>query len=796
MNEISNKNENSSRESSYSASPLKLLLIIAASIFIVEGAIMIILHRYIHIDPKLEMAIDVLFLTAALFPVLYFFLFRPMILHKTAHRDSSEAHRASEAQVRLLLDSTAEGIYGLDLNGNCTFANQACIEMLGYDGIDDLIGNHMHDLIHHTHEDGKSNPLEECSIYQAFRSGKGTNVDNEVFWHKDGTSFPVEYWCYPIERGEECIGSVVTFLDITGRKRAEEAFRVNETKYRLIHNAAFDGIIIADSNSSIIECNKSAEEIFGYEDKELVGMKISELMPEKFRKPHLKGVSWFCETGDSEIQGTIIELQGLRKDGEVFPIELVLSGFKLNDKMFISGTIRDITERKNSEASIERLAYHDHLTGLPNRLLFKDRIDQALLREVWHNRNIAVLFLDLNRFKIINDTFGHAFGDDLLKVVASRLQDCLREGDTVARLGGDEFTILLQDLAKADDISLVIEKVLHAVKQPIAINNEEVVVGSSIGVSVFPDDGQDSDTLLKNADIAMYRAKSEGNNNFQMYTPAMSTKAFGILKMEHRLNRALDKGDFALHYQPEIDLRTGKIVGMEALVRLADSPDGTLTYPGEFIQIAEETGTIIPLSEWVLRMACEHNKSYQDAGYSPIRVAVNISPKVFKQKNFIKTVVDILSGTGLEPKYLEIEITEETLMIDANDTVKTMNTLKDLGVRFAIDDFGTGYSSLSYIKMLPIEQLKIDRAFIKDLSTSSDDKAIVTAIIKMAHSMKIEVIAEGVETEEQLEFLNSLGCDRIQGYLFSRPVSYVRFEELLQQPPDITKYRTDALKTA
>ncbi len=569
-----------------------------------------------------------------------------------------------------------------------------------------------------------------------------------------------------------------TSQDITERKRVEEALKVNEAKYRLIHNISFDGILVADTDSRIIECNRSAERIFGYDAAELDGRSLTELMPTDYRERHLSGVQHYCDTGQSVIHGQVVELEGVRKNGEVFPIELIVTSFDLDGKMVFTGTVRDITERKNSEESIKHLAYHDTLTGLPNRSLFKDRLDQVLRRQAWRQKSAAVLFLDLDRFKIINDTLGHSFGDELLKVVARRLEECLREGDTVARLGGDEFTIILQDLAKADDVTLVLEKILNTFKQPIEISGQEVVIGTSIGASVFPDDGYDSDTLIKNADTAMYRAKSEGKNNFQLYSTTMSTKANTLLKMEHRLRKAIENGRLMLHYQPQLDLRNDELVGMEALVRLADLDDGKLTSPGEFISVAEETGLIIPLSEWVLRTACMQSKVWYDTGHT-LTVAVNISPVMFRQKNLLSMITDILEETGLNPKYLEIEITEETMLKDAEDTVEKMNALRDFGVSFAIDDFGTGYSSLSYIKMLPIKMLKIDRAFINDIFTSSDDKAIVKAIIQMAHNMDLEVLAEGVETRQQAKFLRSIGCDKLQGYLFSKPVPHDEFKDFL-----------------
>ncbi len=602
-------------------------------------------------------------------------------------------------------------------------------------------------------------------------------------------------------------------LEIAERKKAEDEIRSmiiqiseNEKRLRTITDSAADAIIQIDAMGRVVFWNKAAEKIFEYTAEEIAGKELSDfIVPEEHMDKHRNGLKKFRESGEGPLMNQTHELPAVRKDGTEFPIEMAISAVRLGEEWHAVGVLRDISERKKMEEAIRQMAYYDSLTGLPNRLLFRERLDQLLLREKWKKRSAAVLFLDLDRFKTINDSLGHTFGDELLKVVAIRLEKCLREGDTVARLkegdtvarlGGDEFTILLQDLAKTDDISLVLEKILNAIKQPIEINGQEVFISASIGVSVFPDDGEDSDTLLKNADIAMYRAKSEGKNTFQLYTSAMSIKAIDILKIEQRLSKALKKNEFVLHYQPEMELRTGEIVGMEALVRLEDREDGKLTPPGAFIPVAEETGIIIPLSEWILRMACEHNKSYQDAGYPPIRVAVNISPRVFKQRNFVPMVADILKESGLNPEYLEIEITEETLLTDAEDTIKTMNALKKIGVKFAIDDFGTGYSSLSYIKMLPINLLKIDRAFVRDINSSADDKAIVMAIIQMAHSMGLEVLAEGVETEEQLELLHTFGCDKLQGYLLSKPVPFPEFEKILKKTQSFKKYFRNVIKVS
>ncbi|MBE9528822.1 MAG: PAS domain S-box protein [Proteobacteria bacterium] len=692
-------------------------------------------------------------------------------------QDITERKRA-EGELLMLSNAVEQSpvtVVITDLEGDIEYVNPRFTELTGYTA-EEVIGQNPRIL-----KSEEQPPEFYKNMWDTIKSGRSwkgqfcnKKKNGEVYWEEATVS--------PVTNAE---GSVTHYLavkeDITKGKEAEEALKVSETKYRLIHDTAFDGIIIADKNSMILEYNRSAEKIFGYEEGELEGRNLSLLLSEESRARYIEGANRLCTTGKSHVEGEIIELEGLRKDAETFPIEIILNSFNLHDELLFTCTIRDITERKNSEESIKHLAYYDHLTGLPNRLLFIDRLDQVLLRDAWKQRVAAVLFLDLDRFKIVNDTLGHAVGDELLKVVARRLEECLREGDTVARLGGDEFTILLQDLAKADDIILVLEKILETIKKPVLLGGQEVVIGTSIGASIFPDDGFDSEVLLKNADTAMYRAKSEGRNNFQIYSSAMSTKANNLLRMEHRLRKALDNGEFVVHYQPQLDLKTGKLSGMEALVRLADGEDGKLTLPGEFISVAEETGIIIPLSVWVLQTICEQNRAWQEAGHTPITVAVNISPRMFRQKNFIYMVTDILEKTGFNPQYLEIEITEETMLTDVEDTIEKMNALRYLGISFAIDDFGTGYSSLSYIKTLPIDLLKIDRAFVQDLNSNPDDNAIVMAVVQMAHSMDIEVLAEGVESEEQLVYLNSVGCDKLQGYFFSRPVPHDEIEALLEE---------------
>ncbi|OGI41918.1 MAG: hypothetical protein A2150_01350 [Candidatus Muproteobacteria bacterium RBG_16_64_11] len=437
--------------------------------------------------------------------------------------------------------------------------------------------------------------------------------------------------------------------------------------------------------------------------------------------------------------------------------------------------MRTITER--TQANLYSLAHFDALTGLPNRLLFLDRLNQTMAQAHRNERLVAVMLLDLDRFKAINDTLGHTMGDLLLKSVAERLAECVREDDTVARLGGDEFTVLLPEIRYIQDAAAVAQKILDALAQPFFLDGHEVFIGTSIGISLYPFD-EELSALLRNADTAMYEAKQDGGNTYQFYTAEMSTASLRRLSLEGALRRALERGEFVLHYQPQIDLARDEIVGAEALVRW-QHPDLGLLGPMEFIPLAEENGLIVPLGEWVLRTACAQNRAWQNAGLPPIRVTVNLSVRQFHQKNLADIVARILEQTGLDAQRLELEITESCLIQNTQTTVTLLTELNRLGVRISIDDFGTGYSSLAYLKRFPIDTLKIDRSFVCDIDTDPDDAAIVKAIIALAQSLEMHVIAEGVETRNQLDFLHTYQCNEIQGYLVSPPLPAGDFAALL-----------------
>lgn len=446
-----------------------------------------------------------------------------------------------------------------------------------------------------------------------------------------------------------------------------------------------------------------------------------------------------------------------------------LASIALDNARLYSAAQQEIVERKKVEEIIKHQAHHDYLTNLPNRVLFNDRLASSLLHAKRYNKNMAVMFLDLDFFKLVNDTLGHDIGDQLLKGIAKRLSSVLRESDTIARIGGDEFTVLLPEMDHIDDAAKVAKKIINSLKEPWIFKEQEFFITTSIGIAIYPFDGEESNTLLKHADIAMYQAKGEGRNRYRFFAPEMNERNLKRLDLENSLRRGLEREEFVIHYQPQVDVRTGRIVGIEALLRW-DHPQRGLVYPMEFINVAEETGLIIPIGEQVLKNACAQTKEWQNAGYSPMRVAVNLSARQFQQQNLVQRIQQILKETGLEPRFLELEITESLAMHDVEFTIRTLKELRQMGISIAIDDFGTGYSSLNYLKRLPIDYLKIDRSFIRDIAMDFNDAAIVDIIIMLAHNLKLKVIAEGVETEEQFNYLQNRNCDELQGYLFYKPM--------------------------
>src|SRR5829696_7913140 len=471
----------------------------------------------------------------------------------------------------------------------------------------------------------------------------------------------------------------------------------------------------------------------------------------------------------------------VKHDGSSVP---VLFGAALHEEE-VACFVVDLSQSKQTQEKLNHLAYHDALTDLPNQVLFKDRLKQAIALSRRNDQMQAVLLLNLDRFKTINDSLGYTAGDRLLQSLAQRLASCVRESDTVARFGGDEFAILLTQITRAQDAANVANAIKNALDQAFLFDDQEIFVSSSIGISLYPSDGRDTAGLLKTAGVALDRAKVQGGNSYQFYTAGGTTRALKQLVLESNLRPGLERGEFFVQYQPQVDIRGFQLVGMEALVRW-QHPSLGLLYPVEFITLAEESGVIILLGDWILRNSCAQNKAWQDAGLTPMRLSVNFSARQFQQPAFISDINQILKDTNLDPRWLELELTESSIMKDPEEAIEKLHELKLMGIKVAIDDFGTGYSSLNYLKRFPIDTLKIDKSFVSDICKDPHDTAIVRAIITLGHALDLTVVAEGVETKEQLQYLTALECDVVQGFLFSKALPAGTFEELLIEQRRVT----------
>ncbi|TVQ35449.1 MAG: EAL domain-containing protein [Geminicoccaceae bacterium] len=536
--------------------------------------------------------------------------------------------------------------------------------------------------------------------------------------------------------------------------------------WRAILEVVVDGIITTNAKGMVADFSAAAERLFRTPVTVARGRPLEAFIgvPPGEEADLLQLLETAARDG-----GRLTELVARHGAEDVTPIEVTVSRVDDTDTGGLLLTVRDVSARREAEETIRRLASRDPLTGLPNRLLFDDRLAQTVERARRNPQEFAVMLLDLDRFKLVNESLGMAKGDQLLREVARRLVLVLRRSDTVARLGGDEFLLLLPGCRGAENAAKVAQKILDVMRQPYAINGQELSATASIGIALFPHDGADGETLLKNADTALYRTKEQGRNSYQFYTGDMNARAFERLVLETQLRRALERGELALHYQPFVDVRTGEITGVEALVRWFHPELGRVP-PSEFIPLAEETGLILPIGQWVLTEACRQAREWQRIGFTGLRLAVNLSSRQFKQRNLVDTIRRVLHATGMPSHLLELELTESALMEDVDESIARLQAIHDLGVQFAVDDFGTGYSSLAYLKRFPIRCLKIDRSFVKDVTTDMNDAAIAQAIVALAEMLKISVVAEGVETREQLAMIKRFRCQELQGFLFSGPL--------------------------
>lgn len=580
----------------------------------------------------------------------------------------------------------------------------------------------------------------------------------------------------------QVIGLTGFISDVTERKKIEQDLIEAERRYRSIYENAIEGIYQSRLEGSFITVNPALARIYGYDSTELLILSLRDLSTQLYVDPKRRTqfIDLIMRVGSvSDFQSRVY-----RRDGSIIWISenarLVYD--EQQRPLYFEGTVEDITARKQYEHQIERRALHDPLTDLPNRTLLQDRLEHALLDAKRNNTLVAVAFIDLDQFKYINDSLGHQSGDELLLTVARRLKSAIREADTVARQGGDEFVLVLTGHVSESEVAQVIERVMASLTRPWLHQEQELVVTCSIGVSLSSPELLDAKTLLRNADAAMYRAKEMGRNNFQFFRNEMTVNTADRLDLMHNMRKALERQEFQLYYQPKINLDSGQMEGAEALMRWIHPEKGMIS-PAQFIPVAEETGLIILMGEWGLWTACEQAKLWQEQlqeqGLPPISVAVNLSPRQLQQADLVSLVQSILEQTGLAPNLLELEITESLLMQNVNVSIERLTALKQMGVKLSFDDFGTGYSSLNYLKKFPVDCLKIDQSFIRDILDDPDDAAIVKAMITLGHILNLSVVAEGVETVDQADFLSLNGCDYVQGYYYSRPLEVSAFTKLL-----------------
>jgi diguanylate cyclase (GGDEF)-like protein/PAS domain S-box-containing protein len=692
----------------------------------------------------------------------------------TERRKMEETIRQSEEKYRTILDEMEDAYFEVGLSGNFIFVNDAVCRHLGYSR-EELIGANFR---------GQMAEEEIDIVYKAFSNvyitGKPEKVISYKVIRKDGTTAFAEIAGLPLQnRKGEIIGFRGIGRNITKRRQMEDAIRQSEEKYRAILENMQEGYFEVDLAGNFTFFNDSICLLFGYTQEEMMGMNNRQLTNKENAKILFQAFNKIYKTGEPT-KG--FDWEVIRKDGSKIFIEASVSLQKDSSGKSIGfrGITRDVTERKFTEEKIQYMATHDALTGLPNRLMFNQLINHTIQTAQRYQRQFAVLFIDLDRFKTINDTMGHEAGDQLLQEIATRLKQTLRVVDVAARLGGDEFVILIEEISDSNHAATVAHKILTSIIKPITIMGQECRITASIGICMFPKDAQDEQSLMKNADIAMYLAKEEGKNNYQFYSGDIQSKSLERLSIETNLRCALDRNELSLHYQAKVDFKTNVITGVEALLRWQNPYLGSVT-PTQFIPVAEETGLIVSIGRWVMRSACEQNISWQQQGLPTVCMAVNLSPRQLTDDNLIDDISTALNDSGMAPNLLELEITEGMVMQNPTRMIAVLAKIKNLGVRLAIDDFGTGYSSLAQIKHFPIDTLKVNRSFIRNFPQDTEDKAITKAIIAMGKTLSLTVVAEGVETEDQMNFLKDHCCDEMKGYYFSKPIMPEQFADLLRK---------------
>jgi diguanylate cyclase (GGDEF)-like protein/PAS domain S-box-containing protein len=732
------------------------------------------------------MVIVLIIIITALFVTAYLFhrLRQSHRLLKHTNRNLAQSRnelREKSGILQSVLDSMGDGVAVADEVGGYLLLNPIAKGLIGdvhmlnnESDRSEIYGYFLSDKITHY-------PLEELPLSKAVA---GESCDNVEMFIRN-TAVPEGRWLSVtarplIEKSGTAKGGVAVFSDITNQKNAR---RQMELTARVFEQSA-EGIIIFDANKNILTVNRAFCEMIGYEPQDLVGDNLDSLQYEKSDKEyvsHIRQQIWNHVDRDGYWQG---EIKERHKSGASIPVFLSISVVLDEQARIINyiGINRDISQHKEAEAHIHQLAYYDTLTALPNRFLFDDRIEQAISHTQREGNPFALMFLDLDRFKNINDSLGHRIGDSVLIETANRLKKIKRREDTVSRLGGDEFILLLPG-TDSDGAAHVAKNIISTLSEPFHIGQHELLITPSIGICLYPDDGDSAEMLIQNADSAMYRAKQDGRAIFRFFTQEMYQRANLVLKLENALHNALQRREFSLHYQPQVDMLTGNIVGCEALLRW-QHPEYGMVSPADFIPIAEDSGQILSIGGWVMQTAVRQVKTWQRAGLPLLPVSVNLSAVQFRQANLIEKITQILQINELPPEFLELELTEGITMENPTIAINIMNQLNQCGIRLSLDDFGTGYSSLSYLKRLNIHRLKIDRSFIRDITVDVEDEEIVRTIIALAKSLKLQTVAEGVEMNEQIDLLKAEGCDVIQGYYFSKPLPANEFADLLSVEQD------------
>lgn len=680
-----------------------------------------------------------------------------------------------------MLDMMVRNIDGLfycclaDEHWTMLFISDACLKLTGYTAKDLIFNNRLS-------YDAMTLSEDRALVRQAIDAAVARNshfdveyricrADGEIRWVWERGS--------PLYNEQGEVEAIVGFIqDINLQKTAKQALLDAEERYRSIFEHAIEGIFQTSSSGQYLRVNPSLAKIYGYASPDELIQCLNNIQQQLYVDPGRRDEFVLAMTTYGVVHN--FESQVYKKDGRIIWISENARCVRdsENELLYFEGSVKEITDSKNYAQQIQYQATHDDLTGLPNRSLLSDRMQHCMNFAERYGCKMAVAFVDLDQFKLVNDSMGHHIGDQLLINMARRLVGCIRESDIVLRLGGDEFVVLLTNIHKVEDITHSMQRILASIAEPCVIDKMEFVVSCSIGIGLYPDDGKDPSTLLKHSDSAMYKAKQNGRNNFQFFTPDLNHLLIERLDIEHRLRRAIENDEFVLHYQPKVDFDSNEIIGVEALIRW-QPPGESLIPPFKFIQIAEESGMIESIGSWVLLTACQKACEWKKFFGRSLSVAVNVSPRQFRQAGLVGMVQKVLADTGLDPTCLEIEITEGTLADHPEKFIETLHELKSLGIKLSIDDFGTGYSSMAYLKDFPVDHLKIDKAFVGNLENEPTNIAILKAIIALGHSFGMKVIAEGVETAYQHEHLRKLGCDELQGYYFSKPLSVDKFESMI-----------------